>query len=163
WARGERLLAEDFFRRDPSLLGRPEEAVRLIYEEVCQREERKEEVAAEELLARFPQWTNELAVLLDCHHLVQARLEPPRFASVNESLGDFHLIAKLGQGMQACVFLATQPALADRPVVLKVTSRQDQEFLSLARLQHTHIIPLHGVYDFPARNLRALCQPFLGG
>src|SRR5262249_52775119 len=26
-----------------------------------------------------------------------------------------------------------------------------------------HIIPLHGVYDFPDRNLRALCQPYLGG
>src|SRR5262249_2760202 len=38
-----------------------------------------------------------------------------------------------------------------------------REFLCLARLQHTHIIPLYGVHDFPARNLRALCQPYLGG
>src|SRR5205814_6838537 len=80
-----------------------------------------------------------------------------------KSLGDFRLLAELGRGRQARVFLARQGTLADRPVVLKVTPRQDREFLSLARLQHTHIIPLHGVHDFPARNLRALCQPYLGG
>ena len=30
-------------------------------------------------------------------------------------------------------------------------------------MQHTHIIPLYAVYEFPERNFRALCMPFLGG
>lgn len=163
WRRGDCLAAESYLDRHPELLDTPEGALRLIYEEVCLRQDRGEEVAAEELLRRFPRWANELAVMLDCHRLVRAHLAPPQVPSVGESLGDFRLTAELGRGTQGRVYLATQPTLADRPVVLKVTPRRDREFLSLARLQHTHIIPLHGVHDFPARNLRALCQPYLGG
>src|SRR5262245_56160183 len=120
WRRGERVPAEDYLERHPELLDPPEGALRLIYEEVCQRQERGEEVAAGELLVRFPRWAGELAVMLDCHQLVRAHLAPPRFPAAGESLGDFHLIAELGRGRQGCVFLATQPTLADRPVVLKV-------------------------------------------
>src|SRR5436190_15958494 len=163
WHRGECLPAEHYLDRHPDLRAAPESAVRLIYEEVCLRQDGGEEVAAGELFRRFPRWADELAVLLDCHRLVQSRLAPPQFPEAGETLGDFRLVAELGRGAHGRVFLATQPALADRPVVLKVTPRQDREYLSLARLQHTHVIPLHGVYDFPARNLRALCQPFLGG
>lgn len=163
WRRGEHLPAEYYLDRHPALLDPPEGAIRLIYEEVCLRQEEGEEVAVAELFRRFPHWADELSVMLDCHQLVQARLAPPQFPAAGETLGNFRLVAELGRGTHGRVFLATQPTLADRPVVLKVTPRQDREFLSLARLQHTHIIPLHGVHDFPARNLRALCQPYLGG
>src|SRR5207237_6924211 len=30
------------------------------------------------------------------------------------------------------------------------------------RLQHTYIVPLYWAEDFPERNLRVLCMPFLG-
>jgi serine/threonine protein kinase/tetratricopeptide (TPR) repeat protein len=163
WRRGERPSTEEYLDRYPELLHLPEDVLRLIYEEVCLRQERGEAAEPQELLRRFPQWANELAVMLDCHRLVQTHLAAPPVPGIGESLGGFRLIAELGRGSQGRVFLATQPTLADRPVVLKVTPRQDREFLSLARLQHTHIIPLHGVHDFPARNLRALCQPYLGG
>ena len=87
----------------------------------------------------------------------------PHFPVVGDTLGDFRLIGELGRGAHGRVFLAAQAGLADRPVVLKVTPQHDREFLSLARLQHTHVIPLFGVYDFPEHNLRALCQPYFGG
>src|SRR5438067_1149641 len=57
----------------------------------------------------------------------------------------------------------------ERPVVLKLTARdgwtasQANEHLSLARLQHTHIVPLYSVQDYPARGLRGLCMPYFGG
>jgi serine/threonine protein kinase len=86
----------------------------------------------------------------------------PIFPEVGESLGDFRLVAEIGRGGQGCVFLATQPALADRPVVLKITPCDGREHLSLARLQHTHIVPLYGVEDEPVRNLRLLCMPYFG-
>src|SRR5262249_12782777 len=70
---------------------------------------------------------------------------------------------ELGRGRQGRVFLATQPALADRPVILKLTPRDDREHSSLARLQHTHIVPLYWVQDFPDRHLRLLGMPYLGG
>jgi serine/threonine protein kinase/tetratricopeptide (TPR) repeat protein len=164
WRRGERVAAETYLQRHPDLLDQPESAVRLVYEEVCLRQERGETVAADELARRFPRWAGELAVLLDCHRLMgSGSLAPPPYPAVGEWLADFRLVAELGRGGQGRVFLATQAALADRPVVLKVTPRRTQEHLSLARLQHTHVIPLHGMYDFPERNLRALCMPFVGG
>src|SRR5262249_43958515 len=55
------------------------------------------------------------------------------------------------------------PALADRPVVLKVMPADQEEHLSLARLQHTHIVPLYAEQTFPDLGLRALCMPYLGG
>jgi tetratricopeptide (TPR) repeat protein len=163
WARGERLPAEHYLARHAELLESSEAAVRLVYEEACLRLERGEEVAAEELGRRFPRWAGELAVMLDCHRLMQSRFAPPQYPNPGDVLGDFHLLHELGRGTHSRVFLACQPALADRPVVLKLTPRQGDEFLSLARLQHTHVVPLHAVHDFPARNLRALCQPYLGG
>jgi serine/threonine protein kinase/Flp pilus assembly protein TadD len=163
WRRGERPPAESFLGRHPELLDHPEEAVRLVYEEVCLRQECGQEITADELSRRFPRWTEELAMLLDCHGLMESFLKPPLFPDVGASLGDYRLVAELGRGSHGRVYLATQPALADRPVVLKGTPRRAREHLSLARLQHTHIIPLHAVHDFPERNLRAICMPFLGG
>ncbi len=78
-------------------------------------------------------------------------------------LAGFQLLAELGEGAEGRVYLARQTDLADRPVVLKVTSSRGQEHLSLARLQHSHIVPLHAVLHDPNLNLRILVMPYLGG
>lgn len=163
WGRGERLLVETFFDRHAELIEHPHEAVRLIYEEMCLRQEAGEEISTVELTLRFPHWIRELEIVRDCHQALESTLGPPTFPEVGTSLGEFRLASELGRGSQGRVFLAHQTGLADRPVVLKVTPQRVREHLSLARLQHTHIIPLHAMVDFPARNLRALCMPFLGG
>ena len=38
----------------------------------------------------------------------------------------------------------------------------EDEHLALARLRHTHIVPLFSEHTFPDRGLRGLCMPFLG-
>jgi serine/threonine protein kinase len=73
------------------------------------------------------------------------------------------VLAELGRGAQGRVYLATQPALADRPVVLKLTSCNGREHLALAQLQHMGIVPLYFAQDDPAHNLRMLCMPYFGG
>ena len=60
-------------------------------------------------------------------------------------------------------FLATDPTLANRPVVVKVVPDDQEEHLALAQLRHTHIVPLFSEHSFPERNLRGLCMPYLGG
>ncbi len=164
WGRGQRLSAESMLARHPEVNSRPEAALRVIYEEICQRQEAGETVKTVEVLGKYPQWQAELAVMLDCHRL----LDTPRAASglfpkVGEMLGGFRLVSELGRGALGRVFLATEPALADRPVVLKATPCDNFEHLSLARLQHTYIVPLYAVYDSPERRLRVRCMPFLGG
>jgi serine/threonine protein kinase len=161
WRRGERPMAEDYLALGPAL--GDEAAIRLVYEEVCLRQEAGLEVDPAEVVARFPQWQAELEVLLDCQRLLQTRPRSGAFPEVGEALGGFRLLAELGRGAAGRVFLASQPSLADRPVVLKITPRGEEEHLCLARLQHMNIMPLYSEQVLLARDLRILCMPYLGG
>ena len=165
WRNGERPLPEEFLDRHPQLRNHPESAADLIYEEVCLREELGFDVSLEDVLDRFPQWRPQLELLFDCQRLLGPSRPAPRFPAAGESLGDFLLLAELGRGVHGRVFLASQLSLGDRPVVLKLTpiGSGAEEHLSLARLQHTHIVPLYSVQDLSARGLRALCMPYFGG
>jgi len=161
WQAGSTILAEQWLDRHPEVNSKPEIAVLVIYEELCLREERGEEVDSAELYRRFPQFRDALSVVLSCHRLMHA--DPVVFPAAGEEFGEFRLLHELGRGGAGRVFLATQPLLSDRALVVKLTPRTGDEHLSLARLQHTHIVPLFLVQEFPERNLRALCMPFLGG
>ncbi len=176
WARGERTTAEALLEAHPEVADRPEAAVRLIYEEILLRRELGDEPAEAEVLARFPRWRDELAILLACDRLVRPGEDADATASwphpdasegpwpeVGERLGGFRLLARLGSGAMGHTYLASDPGLADRPVVLKLTPRGLEEHVSLARLQHTHVVPLYAAPEFPGRDLRALCMPYLGG
>src|SRR5205807_2341713 len=112
---------------------------------------------------RFPQWRRQVQALLECHHLLAPALAAPLFPAEGEVLGDFRLLTELGRGAHSRAFLAAQHTLADRLVVLKLGPCAGQEHLSLARLQHTHIVPLYSVHEFPALGLRGLCLPYFGG
>jgi serine/threonine protein kinase/tetratricopeptide (TPR) repeat protein len=163
WRRGERPLAEEFLARHPDLS--EDAAIRLIYEEVCLRHEAGIPVTPDEIARRFPRWRQELEALLDFHQLVEA--EPLAaelaFPEEGESLAGFRLVLELGRGSAGRVFLAVQPSLADRPVVLKITHRGRDEHLALARLQHMNIVPIYSEHVLQARDLHIMCMPFLGG
>jgi serine/threonine protein kinase len=90
---------------------------------------------------------------------------PPRATApcVGDELAGFRLLAELGRGAEGMVYLAAQTELADRPVVLKVGPLQGGEHRSLARLQHTHIVPILSAQDLPDLGLRILCLPYMGG
>ncbi|HEV3255964.1 MAG TPA: tetratricopeptide repeat protein [Gemmataceae bacterium] len=161
WQRGERCQAEEFLVLHPELWNRPEIALELIYEEMCLCQDHDEKAEASEFIRRFPQWEEQIRILFACRQLWQEG--SPKLPREGESLGDFHFLSVLGKGLQGRVYLATQSSLADRPVVVKLTPLVGGEHQSLARLQHTHIVPIYSFQDFPARNLRALCMPFFGG
>ena len=161
WQRGERPTAATILERHPGI--EPEAAVRLIYEEVCLRRDSGENVLSDEVLRQFPQWETELEILLGCDRLLRPVATPLVFPEVGETLGTFRLLAELGRGALGRTYLASEAALADRLVALKVIPDDDEEHLSLARLQHTHIVPLFSEQAFPVQGLRSLCMPYLGG
>jgi len=161
WRRGERPVAEEFLARHPEL--GEEAAIRLVYEEVSLRHEAGLAVDPEEIVRRFPRWRQELEVLLDFQRLMESEPKPPEFPGEGEVLAGFRLVVELGRGVAGRVFLAVQPSLADRPVVLKVTPRGREEHLALARLQHMNIVPIYSEHVLQARNLHIMCMPFLGG
>ena len=161
WARGEPVTAAEVITRHPGLDA--EAAIRLIYEEASLRREAGLEVDTAEVLRRFPDWADELRDLFDCDRLLRPSGCRAAFPEVDETLGPFLLLAELGRGASGRTFLATDPTLADRPVVVKVIAGDQDEHLALAPLRHTHIVPLFSEHSLPERGLRLLCMPDLGG
>jgi tetratricopeptide (TPR) repeat protein len=163
WRTGQRSLAEEYLNRHPDLWHRPDAALELIAEELALREEYCEPVSNSQLVVRFPQWADQVRTLGNVQRAFGNRPDVPRFPQVGDTLGEFRLIAELGRGAHGRVFAATQGSLGGRTVVLKLTQRGGREHLSLARLQHTHIVPLYSVHDLPEHSLCALCMPYFGG
>jgi serine/threonine protein kinase/Tfp pilus assembly protein PilF len=163
WRAGERPLAEEFLARHPGLVDDAEVTLELLAEELHLRHECGESSEEARVEGRFPRWRRQVRMLLECHRVLAPTLARPRLPSVGETLGEFRLLAELGRGTHGAAFLATQPELSGRPVVLKIAPGEGEEHLSLARLQHTHIVPLYSAHEFPARGLRALCLPYFGG
>jgi serine/threonine protein kinase len=160
WQKGEHRRAEHYLDRYPDLRDVPAAVMDLLYEELSLCREYGQPIDPEQLVARFPRFEAQIKVLLDCLCALEAT---PTFPQVGETIGDFRLLAALGQGGQGRVFVASQTSLGDRPVVLKISPRRGDEHLSLARLQHTHIVPLLSVSDDPVRQVRILCMPYFGG
>ncbi len=167
WRRGEHRRVEQILEAHPELASDRDAVLKLICEEVCLRQESGLTLDATELVERFPQWRREVESLLECRRLIEPGLQVDPALETSDpmaarTLGDFALLSELGQGAQGRVYLARQRSLGDRPVVLKVTTCHGREHLSLARLQHTHIVPLYWAQDDPENDRRILCMPYFG-
>lgn len=163
WEAGERPLTEDYLAKHPSLRNHPGAIGELIYEEVCLRRERGQSGCSTEVLKRFPQWANQLRVLLEVRDTLELDADPD-YPSSGDVVCEFQLMSELGRGRRGRVFLARQIPLAERLVVVKLTPRQGvSEHHTLARLQHTNIVPLYAVLDDDNRSLRILCMPYFPG
>ena len=176
WEIGEKVGAQWYLDRY-SQLGE-DTIVALVYEEFCLREEDDEHPDAAEYLARYAQVAEPLGRVLQIHDLVGsgtpvtlgpgstadgATAAPPAvFPETGQTIGGFFLVEELGRGAFARVFLARERQLADRPVALKVTRRGSREPQTLARLQHTHIVPVHSHRIDAATGLHLLCMPYFG-
>lgn len=82
------------------------------------------------------------------------------FPRVGEAFHDCQLVGELGRGAFGRVYLARQNVLAGRFVVLKVTQINDAEPETLARLQHTNIVPVYSLRR--DEKLQSICMPYLG-
>lgn len=82
------------------------------------------------------------------------------FPMVGTEFCGYPLLAELGEGAMGRVYLARQPDLAGRLVVLKVTRQLTGEASELARLQNAGIIPVYSIHQ--QGGLYAICMPYLG-
>jgi serine/threonine protein kinase/Tfp pilus assembly protein PilF len=175
WESGEKVSADWYLNRYATLT--EDEIVALVYEEFCLREENRECPLAAEFLSRFPQVAEPLGRVLQIHDLVGSGTTTASFGAsfdVNGKAGDrafpeagqtiagFRLVEELGRGSFARVFLAQERQLADRLVAIKVTRKGSREPQTLARLQHTHIVPVHSHRIDTATGLHLLCMPYFG-
>src|SRR5262249_5506627 len=79
-----------------------------------------------------------------------------------QRLDDFELLAVLGSGSFATVYLARQMTL-DRLVALKVSANRGQEARTLASLEHDHIVRVFAEVVDQERDLRLLCMQYVPG
>jgi serine/threonine protein kinase len=79
-----------------------------------------------------------------------------------QCLDDFELVAVLGTGAFARVFLARQRSL-DRQVALKVSANRGMEGRTLATLEHDHIVRVFSETVDPGLGLRLMCMQFIAG
>jgi eukaryotic-like serine/threonine-protein kinase len=163
WRRGERPRAEDLLKDATDLEGFPDAALVVVGEEIRKRRQYGPPPELEEYQRRFPDWTSELQVFFESHSDTSESVDSVVFPECGETVAGCRLVAELGRGAQGRVFLAAQTSLANRLVVLKMGPRDCREHLALARLLHTHIVPLYFVQDLPVHNLRVMAMPYLGG
>ena len=87
----------------------------------------------------------------------------PRFPARGRPFSISSSSRNSAEGAFGRVYLAEQSDLADRPVALKVTPPEGEEPRNLARLQHTHIVPIHSVHLDSATGFQLICMPYVGG
>jgi len=175
WEAGEKIAAQWYFDHYAGLS--EDEIVALVYEEFCLREENQESPVPADYLSRFPQVAGPLGRVLEIHDLVGSGTTTATlslsseangsggeraFPEAGQTIAGFCLVEELGRGSFARVFLAQERQLADRLVALKVTRRGSREPQTLARLQHTHIVPVHSHRIDTATGLHLLCMPYFG-
>ncbi len=168
WRRGESPSANAVLREHPELAGQKSVVLDLAYEEFCLRREAGEPLAPSTFCDQFPTYRKSLERLLGVHELLagNSALESLSDEVVWPETGDeflgFRLREELGKGALGRVFLATEPALGNRTVVLKLALEGGREAEILGKLKHEHIVPVHSVRQDPITRLTAVCMPLLG-
>ena len=160
-----RRLIEEYCETFPELAsdGIP---VDLLYEEFHIRRHAGESVEPQEYRQRFPHEYASLQQLLQLNtsagttSLLAAA--PPVDLTPGDQIDDFDLLALLGKGAFASVFLARQRSL-QRLVAVKISSNRGNEPMTLAQLDHPNIVRVYDQRIVEERNLRLLYMKYVPG
>lgn len=165
--RGEQPAIADYLEAHPELTTQPQVMLSLLFEEFCLREQHGLAPDPESFCARYEPWRDSLASQIRVHHELSRHVSFAKELVVFPEAGDqilhYNLVAELGEGGSARVFVAQDSSLGDRLCALKLSMDHGAEAALQASLDHPHIIPVHSVKHDKEWNLRALCMPFLPG
>ncbi len=161
-----RRIVEQYASEFPELCVNDQFPCDLIYEEFRIRQHSGEQVDRAEYERRFPQHWAELQRLLqyESRSLVSTRVPTDRAEDFQpeQVIDDFHLLARLGQGAFASVFLARQISM-QRFVALKISSDRGDEPQTMAQLDHPHIVRVYDQRLIAGRPLRMLYMQYIAG
>ncbi len=166
-AGGRPLDAKAFLEENPKLEGRKSIVLDLAYEEYCQRTEAGESVDPDTYCRQFPTYARSLRRLLAVHEFLDEHsdLIPPvdvDWPKPTETFQGFTLLAQLGRGSFARVFLAKEIALGNRLVAVKLSVDGAGEAKILGKLAHPNIVPVYSVRQDAKTGLTVVCMPYLG-
>ena len=132
------------------------------------RIEAGERIAPGTFCNRFSRFQVSLARLIEVHEYlangsafsqIAAKIDWPR---AGQEFCGFQLLRELGRGAFSRVFVAAEPALGDRQVVVKLTWAGPGEAKTLGRLSHANVVPVYSVRQDSESGLTVVCMPFLG-
>jgi serine/threonine protein kinase len=157
-ARGPRPpLVEDYLAAFPELADADGPPVELLCEEYHVRRAHGAAADVANLCRRFPGRAVELQRWIGAAEgtlttslaagLVRAEFRP------GETIDDFQLLAEVGRGAFATVYLARQVSIG-RIVALKVSADHGDEARTLAQLDHPHIVRVYDQKRLPAAGAR---------
>lgn len=163
--RGLDRTVEDYLADFPELaeVGPPAD---LLYEDYHLRRRAGRPADPEDYFRRFPARAADLARLVGAttparSTAVHAARAPAGLAP-GDRLDDFDLLALLGEGQFARVFLARQLSM-QRLVALKVSSSRAAEAQTLAQLDHPNVVRVYDQRAEGARGLHLVYMPYLPG
>ncbi len=161
WDRGDERRVEHYRDRLPQLFAHPSLLRAVVREEMRLRAAGGEEPDPDEYDRRFGLgWSSAAVESGPNTTVVQAAVDTDRMPQPGDAVAGFVLNSELGRGAFGRVFLARQADLADRPVVLKVSAKFPGEWRTLARLQHSHVVPVYSVHRHG--RFHVACMPYLG-
>ncbi|MCE5268292.1 MAG: serine/threonine-protein kinase [Planctomycetaceae bacterium] len=168
WRQGETPDLNEVLSRHPELGRHRSIVLDLAHTEFEHRRNGGEAIDAETFARRFPSLERSLLLLIEVQDLLAG---DPDLRLLQEKLpwpdaGDdylqFHLITEIGRGAFGRVFLATEPAIGDRQVVVKIAPSAGGEAEVLGKLRHPNIVPVYSLHEQGAAGLAAFCMPYLG-
>ncbi|MBN2291191.1 MAG: tetratricopeptide repeat protein [Pirellulales bacterium] len=166
--KGEETDLADLLKKHPELKLQKSFVLEMAHNEYCRRLEAGESIDADDFCGRFPSFQNSLFMVIELNRLLskdsafQKLCKEPDWPEAGESFLDYSLIAELGRGSFAHVFLASEPALGGRLVVLKIAPSGGEEAEVVGKLRHPNIVPVHSIKEDPQTGLTAICMPYLG-
>ena len=168
WRRGDSPDLVSVLADHPGMKNHRTIVLELAYEEYRIRLKGGESLAANEFSRRF----RSLEWSLQCYIAVHGLLgNDPDYAEFQDSVAwpepgshflGFDLIAEIGRGAIGRVFLASEPALGQRQIVLKVALQNAREAEILGRLRDANIVPVYSIREDAESGLTAFCMPYLG-
>ncbi|MCA9177812.1 MAG: serine/threonine protein kinase [Planctomycetales bacterium] len=155
---------EDYLSAHASLRELP---VDLLHEDYHLRRRAGEEVSVEDYCERFPGQAEDFRRLLgldlpEATTTLYASKRPPLFQLGDLVADEFRLLAMLGEGSFARVYLARQESIS-RLVALKITANRGHEAQTIVKLDHPNIIRVVDQRDVPVENMRLLYMEYAPG
>lgn len=166
WQRNAPKLIEDYAVEFPELAGPAGVPCDLIFEEFQVRKRAGDRVEPKDYYSRFPDQAKELGRLLGVDLPTRVTLAqhavPAKSLKAGDQIDDFDLLALIGEGAFAKVFLARQRSM-QRLVALKISADKGAEPQTLAQLDHPHIVRVHDQRVIGDKGLRLLYMPYIPG
>jgi serine/threonine protein kinase len=168
WRAGEKPCALAALTELPELWQHHSLAIDLAYEEYCLREESGEAIDPKQYCQQFSRLRHSLSRMLEVHGLMKSTATGPAsektidWPTAGQPWLDWVLLEEIGRGAFSRVFIALEPSLGNRRVVIKCSTSGPGEAFLLGQCAHPNVMPIHSVRHDEVRGLVSICMPFVG-